>query len=64
MQIAELDQALRIMQQQINNKQGEIQVKQDKLGIDYEIAQMKEMGDVRLAEIEAKYDKELEILKS
>ena len=64
MQIAELSRVANAMQQQLQNKQGEIQVKQDKLGIDYEIAQMKEMGDVRLAEIEAKYDKELEILKS
>ena len=61
--LAQMDQAIKELRLQVTNKQGDNQIKQEKLALDKYIVELKEQNDLMQMEMQARYDKELEALK-
>jgi hypothetical protein len=61
--LAQMDQAIKELRLQIINKQGDNQIKQEKIALDKYIVELKEQNDLMQMEMQARYDKELEALK-
>ena len=61
--LAQMDQAIKELRLQVTNKQGDNQVKQEKLALDKYLGELKESNDTMQLELQARYDKELEALK-
>lgn len=58
-----MDQAIKELRLQVTNKQGDNQIKQERLSLDKYLGELKESNDTMQLELQARYDKELEALK-